>query len=324
MYDLITASVDARSLFSKDWMPGFLNDTNASIMIAVKCKRILEMQTSPHDLRPSGERRNMITPSTLFAFKDNRTETPTCFENARASKSPVRVAVWDGQRCEYVDRGWGLPISASQDFYVFDVSDAVQSMFASTAYPTDPNTVARARPSHSTMYKEHVYDSLTEARHAVFFDALGLAYTPHPRCTPTLFGDWTVDFYIDHLETYVEIKPTEPSLEEQMRCVNVVMTERVPVVILFGEMNVPFWRIDGARGRCAPSTYVRKKPGVHGIRYSMAGDRVASTPVVWVERSGVISLAPVELPVLDLSWETRTLVAAYESARTYQFDSSSP
>jgi hypothetical protein len=67
-----------------------------------------------------------------------------------------------------------------------------------------------------TVYKGSIYRSRLEARWAVAFEALGWRYTYEPEGFETADYTYLPDFWVDDLESFVEIKP-RPSTSEIKR-----------------------------------------------------------------------------------------------------------
>ena len=68
--------------------------------------------------------------------------------------------------------------------------------------------------SKKTKYGDDLYESVIEARWAVFFDCLGIEYIYEPKCAEVETGCRVVrhkpDFLLPELSKYVEIKPSKP------------------------------------------------------------------------------------------------------------------
>ena len=181
--------------------------------------------------------------------------------------------------------------------------------FDGVAYPTFPSqcdasgrVVGCGEVQHAkrTFFNTHMYDSILEARFAVLFEQLGIRYKPHPRRFATSGGDWTIDFLLEGL-AYVEIKPNEPYLEEEERCVQALHQTNLPVVILHGPIAPPY-ASESAKG----GGYDRaRSSGVRGIMFTRVDDFVVRSHVVFVERTaGVFRLEPISLPHVDYAWNT--------------------
>ena len=204
---------------------------------------------------------------------------------------------------QYVDRGWGKAVEMTDNFFLFDVSDNVQEIYKDVEYPVRIDVTAPS--SLTTFFDGHAYDSILESKHAAFFKYLGLSYKPHPRKFSTPWGEWLIDFEVESY--YIEIKPTEPLLEEEMRCACAATQTEFPVIILYGNMAPPFVA-ESKTGK-----YERPKIGIRGYWYQQGiGGDVKRTPVVWVERGmGKFTLQPVHVPYMDRAWDTVSLKEAY-------------
>ena len=319
-YKSVKASKEADHLFSTEWKPGFL--VESELILAVKCKKVIIADKVPNSI---ARVQNYLTPTHLYAFKDRYDETRAAFNKSAQTHTPSRVAVWSEQDGCYYDRGWGLAVEATENFYIFDISEGLQEASKQLAYPVRMSGVEDTeRSSVHTEYNGHMYDSITEARHAVFFDTLGIAHVPHPMSFATPWGHWSIDFKISlhnpdddsYDNFYVEIKPTEPLLEEEQRCISAAYQSEVPIIILFGEVGAPWVR----ESQRTSVSYDRKKPGIRGYLYTFANGVIVRINVVWAEPNpGFFTLKTVHSPYIDLSWETPRLVSAYEIAFSHSF-----
>ncbi len=69
----------------------------------------------------------------------------------------------------------------------------------------------------ATRYNNVKYRSRLEARWAVFFKTLGVAFEYEPMTFDTSLGWYLPDFYLPKTDWFVEIKPTEPTVEEVIK-----------------------------------------------------------------------------------------------------------
>lgn len=69
-----------------------------------------------------------------------------------------------------------------------------------------------------TLYKGYRFRSRLEARWAVFFDSLAIAYTYEPEGYELPSGRYLPDFWLPSLGCWVEIKPEMPTVEERQLC----------------------------------------------------------------------------------------------------------
>jgi hypothetical protein len=73
--------------------------------------------------------------------------------------------------------------------------------------------LAREVSAVETEYKGNTYRSRTEARWAVFFDALGLTFGYERKLIELSTGEkYLPDFYIDDFEAYFEVKPSNENI----------------------------------------------------------------------------------------------------------------
>jgi hypothetical protein len=85
-----------------------------------------------------------------------------------------------------------------------------------------------------TRWNGVLYRSRTEARWAVFFDALGVEATYEPE-TFNLGGSWYLpDFFILQWNLYVEVKPREATEFERSRCERLAALTGRPVFMALG------------------------------------------------------------------------------------------
>ena len=318
-YSSVKSSKEADHLFSTEWKPGFL--VEQGLILAVKCKKVIIVDKMPNSI---ARVQNYLTPTHLYAFKDRHEETRIAFNKSAQTHKPSRVAVWSEQDGCYYDRGWGLAVEATDNFFIFDISDGLQEASKSLAYPVRTSSIEdKERSSVHTEYNGHMFDSITEARHAVFFDTIGIKYLPHPMIFATPWGNWSIDFKISlnrpddsHDEFYVEIKPTEPLLEEEQRCISAAYQADVPIIILFGDIGAPWVR----ESHRTSVSYDRKKPGIRGYMYTFSNGDIVRSNVVWAEPvPGFFTFKTINSPFVDLSWETPKLVSAYEVAYSHSF-----
>ena len=304
----IKASQELDQLFAGSWKPGFL--VRDHTIVAVKCKKCIITDDDAAPTVDTPRMMNVVTRNQLYAFRDGSTATEEAFRAGLARGTASRIAVWN--TAEYVDLGWGIPLRAQENWYVFDISDDVQ--MRCQMLPCPSLTTEQQPPSTSVrcMYNGHVYDSKLEARHAVFFELLGVAYKPHPRAFATPWGSWTIDFLLT-CQCYVEIKPTEPHAEEEMRCACACQQTSLPVVLLYGAIALPYTREERT------DTYDRKQVGIRGWEYRNVNGAVHKSPVVWTERlAGQFTLSTVHVALMDLTWRTDSLLQAYETAAAWQ------
>ena len=90
-----------------------------------------------------------------------------------------------------------------------------------------------------TLYNGYKFRSRLEARWAVFFDEIGIEYRYEPEGFD-LDGVWYLpDFYLPGLETWVEVKPYEPTEDEWNKCELLAELTTKRVWLTFGDMPYP-------------------------------------------------------------------------------------
>ena len=94
-----------------------------------------------------------------------------------------------------------------------------------------------------TCYQGFRFRSRTEARWAVFFDALGLAYRYEPEGFKLKDGDEEVyylpDFYLPTLKTWFEVKGLPPSSAEEHKCWLLSRAKDERVLLAYGGIPQP-------------------------------------------------------------------------------------
>ncbi len=87
-----------------------------------------------------------------------------------------------------------------------------------------------------TSYKGYRFRSRQEARWAVFFDALGLAWEYEAEGFDLDCGRYLPDFWLPGVRLWVEVKPTnQDKPEEWERCRQLAVTTSSRVTMVFGE-----------------------------------------------------------------------------------------
>ena len=95
-----------------------------------------------------------------------------------------------------------------------------------------------------TVYNGYRFRSRLEARWAVFFDAMDVEYQYEPEGFDLGDGVWYLpDFWLPHIETWVEIKPTELDSHEQQKAYLLSAQSGQAVLSLFGYPNARFEEI---------------------------------------------------------------------------------
>ena len=169
--------------------------------------------------------------------------------------------------------------------------------------------------SIGTLYAGCAFKSLLEAKHAFFFDALGLAweyesYTIHgigPRAV-----SYTIDFWLPEIATYVEIKPRAPYDPQRLRCEELCRRMRQDVVLLYNtSFTVPFAQNED------PGLAYSHANGIQGMRwrYDHARCEVAfDEGVVWMQEDGARPRFEVRRSTADRRCFAPALLDAYHGA----------
>jgi len=89
-----------------------------------------------------------------------------------------------------------------------------------------------------TQYQGCRFRSRLEARWAVFFDAMRLAWTYEPEGVVTPAGGYLPDFWLPGLELWVEVKPGAPTEQERQKASELLLGTRRPVFITAGLPDV--------------------------------------------------------------------------------------
>jgi hypothetical protein len=87
-----------------------------------------------------------------------------------------------------------------------------------------------------TEYNGYLFRSRLEARWAVLFDGLGIAYQYEPEGFD-LDGVWYLpDFWLPEYDCWVEIKPEEPNVREVLKCQRLARIGGKPVYLMYGDI----------------------------------------------------------------------------------------
>ena len=215
-------------LFNKNFKPGIL--CNGNYCIAVKCKLF-------------GECFNFINEELLHVIGDKNLAHRACFCKSINEKYPTRICFYteDG----YIDMGWGLAKKIdSNGRYIFDISKEVKERYKDYEYPIYPGEIILK--SNWTMFDNWIYESKLEAKYAKFFTLLGIPFVQQPPPIPSINSEWwRIDFMLwplnEDKKCLVEIKPGRPYDIEEYKCeVASEYVSPIPIVLLYGEMEVPF------------------------------------------------------------------------------------
>lgn len=93
----------------------------------------------------------------------------------------------------------------------------------------------------------HIYDSMLEAKFAMFFKHFGIDFIAHP-CkfhfthseTDPHYGVYTPDAWIKDYNAYIEYKPRHPTETEMLKCQTLAMRYNVNVICLYGSFHEPY------------------------------------------------------------------------------------
>jgi hypothetical protein len=103
-----------------------------------------------------------------------------------------------------------------------------------------------------TRYKGYRFRSRLEARWAVFFDALGIAWEYEKQGFALTSGNYLPDFWLPKHRYWIEIKGEHPSEEEQALGMELAEATDDRVFLFFGSIFVPSYERPGAS---APEAY---------------------------------------------------------------------
>jgi hypothetical protein len=97
-----------------------------------------------------------------------------------------------------------------------------------------------------TNYGGYRFRSRLEARWAVFYDTAGIRWRYETEGYVTGAGPYLPDFYIPHLDCFIEIKGECPTLQEQHKSDALCLALHKPVYLFFGQIP----RMIDAHGPC--------------------------------------------------------------------------
>lgn len=103
-----------------------------------------------------------------------------------------------------------------------------------------------------TVYKGYRFRSRLEARWAVFYDALGIEWLYEHEGYNLNGIPYLPDFYIPHLDCFIEIKGQAPTKEEEGKCALLSFLSEKKVFLFYGEIAIPhdgdnWYKTDSAR-----------------------------------------------------------------------------
>jgi hypothetical protein len=199
---------------------------------------------------------------------------------------------------------------------------------AGSASPPPPAASAppAKRPRHEFVYRDHNFDSDLECKHASFFDALGLAWTPHPvtanslECADGRVVEYTPDFQLQELgveplpgthRVILEIKPRRPHEQEWERVERFAAFTGYHVVLLYGDLaaGLPHQPED-ASGR-----HYRHHNAVRGMLWEGGTGRLLAEDLVWgVDGATERPMLTQRRLLADRRWDHPRLHEAYAAA----------
>ena len=97
-----------------------------------------------------------------------------------------------------------------------------------------------------TKYGLNIFESVLEARWAVFFDCLGINYIYEPECAEVETGCRIVhhkpDFLLPELRKYIEIKPSKPYRKENIKAAG--WSKYIGDIIILFNLNPPSEKVE--------------------------------------------------------------------------------
>ena len=97
--------------------------------------------------------------------------------------------------------------------------------------------------SRRVIYNGDEWDSVLEAKHIVFLDALGIpwfkGFTVYIKESNQQSIRYTADIWLPTFQTLIEIKPCYPSEEEKRKC-ELVAEQNMNIILLYGEIGMPY------------------------------------------------------------------------------------
>ena len=170
-----------------------------------------------------------------------------------------------------------------------------------------------------TSYKGYRFRSRLEARWAVFFDALGIEWRYEMEGYELPAGRYLPDFYIPHLDCWIEIKGEKPTELEQEKVSQLASQQKKAAYLFFGEIP---WIDDHGEiekpADCAIALFEFgwdhdyrwcqcTQCGKFGIQFSGCGDRICARATCPTAKEYGADNTP-------------ALKAAYEAARSARFE----
>ena len=178
----------------------------------------------------------------------------------------------------------------------------------------------RTMRSRCTFFDGIWYDSLLEAKHALWFSVLGLKFkrepiTLHIDIVPHYLGgglnsQYRADFYIEDLDSYVEIKPKLPYDIEEYKCIELCRHTRKNVILFYNDkFEIPY-RISSSN---QDTTRYSHSDAVRGILYSyepVEKNVKIKRDVIWVCRNDEFNV-DTRIDLEDRSHTAPKLLDAY-------------
>lgn len=170
------------------------------------------------------------------------------------------------------------------------------------------------------------YDSKLESRHACFFDALNIAYSPHCMTVTLRHGDkevhYTPDFYLGNIGErgmHVEIKPKYPHEEEWFKAELMATTFKTDVLLLYGNFpsGMPYANEDRNAAKVSERRHYSHSDSIRGILWrGKEGTRTEG--VVWgIDKDTTRPIVMYRASHTDDRWKSPILEAAYATAASY-------
>jgi hypothetical protein len=175
----------------------------------------------------------------------------------------------------------------------------------------------------STRYKGCLFRSRNEARWAVFFKTLGIAWTYEPEGFHiSNYTGYLPDFYIEPWQSWVEIKSKAPTCEERTKCRSLCDITEKFVILLAGEpyparyqaflcipKNYP-WPYDDMEDFFGPGELSQSRNG-HGLWF----DEPCAMTICLDHTDHSKAEDSSDMPLL-----TEQLQRAFDSARSARFE----
>jgi hypothetical protein len=86
-----------------------------------------------------------------------------------------------------------------------------------------------------TIYKNYAFRSRLEARYALFFDSLGVAYEYEPEGYSLHGLNYLPDFRLPEAQCWLEVKGQEPTDDEKEKARRLAIASAWPVFVVWGD-----------------------------------------------------------------------------------------